>query len=183
MLMTLRQIPDRSLNWIPSDRIRRHNTTLLLSSVAQSDLITVNAFVLVFLVMRGALILVNGYFSNCLSLFMTHSLSCFSPPLSSPLLSVCLTGLRSCCPPAPFLGARDDIITQQPRPWECLFITLIIIGSISSITCVCTHVHTGAHTDRKAIKREERPDRLCRIASLKERGRGPQRGGGTNLLE
>lgn len=87
MLMTLRQIPDRSLNWIPSDRIRRHNTTLLLSSVAQSDLITVNAFVLVFLVMRGALILVNGYFSNCLSLFMTHSLSCFSTPVSSPLLS------------------------------------------------------------------------------------------------
>lgn len=65
-----------------------------------------------------------------------------SPPL------LCLTRRAEVTAPSgsfsllpPPTGAEDDdiIITrrrqQRPRPWEFLFITLIIIGNISSITC------------------------------------------------
>lgn len=76
--------------------------------------------------------------------------NCRAPPVllrrSPPLL--CLTRRAEVTAPSgsfpllpPPTGAGDDdvIITrrrqQRSRPWEFLFITLIIIGNISSITC------------------------------------------------
>lgn len=62
------------------------------------------------------------------------------PPSTNPSSSLCLIPKAEVMLPSSSIPrSQDDIITQQPCPWQCLFITLIIIGNISSITCVSAH--------------------------------------------
>lgn len=112
---------------------------------------------------------------DSLSCFLSHSLSlsistlpCFSPPLSS--LSVCLPGLRSCCPPAPFLAAR------MTSSHSCLVLGVPIHHPDhhrrhqQHHLRMHTHLHKHIHL-LSEDKRGESPHRFCGIASLKGKGR------------